>query len=119
MCAGLILHNSRDGDAPFERRAAPTGLLFIAIWLMMNLVFGLLGPYGMADPGGGGQYWVAHLGGFVRLLIGLLEKPPLSASGGPAMSIMVNGKTANNSHFYRVTCKLRHLPQAKGGRTGQ
>jgi hypothetical protein len=29
--------------------------------------------------------WVAHLGGFFAglLLIGLLEKPPLSASGGP------------------------------------
>ena len=28
---------------------------------------------------------------------------------GPAMSIMANGKTANNSHFNSVTCKLRHL----------
>ena len=62
-------------------------MLFIAIWLIMNLVFGLLGPYGMADPGGAAVNiaWVAHLGGFLAglLLIGLLEKPPLSASGGP------------------------------------
>jgi hypothetical protein len=27
---------------------------------------------------------------------------------GPAMSIMANGKTANNSHFNSMTCKLRH-----------
>ncbi|MGB1895818.1 MAG: rhomboid family intramembrane serine protease [Parvibaculales bacterium] len=62
-------------------------MLFIAIWLIMNLVFGLLGPYGMADPSGAAVNiaWVAHLGGFLAglLLIGLLEKPPLSASGGP------------------------------------
>ena len=42
---------------------------------------------GMADPGGSAVNiaWVAHLGGFFvgLLLIGLLEKPPLSASGGP------------------------------------
>jgi membrane associated rhomboid family serine protease len=62
-------------------------MLFIAIWLIMNLSFGLLGPYGLADPGGAAVNiaWVAHLGGFFAglLLIGLLEKPPLSASGGP------------------------------------
>ena len=62
-------------------------MMFIAIWLIINLSFGLLGPYGMADPGGASVNvaWVAHSGGFLAglLLIGLLEKPPLSASGGP------------------------------------
>lgn len=62
-------------------------VLFIAIWLIMNLAFGLLGPLGMADPGGApvNVAWIAHLAGFFvgLLLIGLLEKPPLSASGGP------------------------------------
>lgn len=62
-------------------------VLFIAIWLIMNLVFGLLGPHGMADPSGEAVNiaWIAHLAGFTvgLLLIGLLEKPPLSASGGP------------------------------------
>jgi len=62
-------------------------MIFIAVWLIMNLSFGLLGPYGLADPGGAAVNvaWVAHLGGFFAglLLIGWLEKPPLSASGGP------------------------------------
>ncbi len=62
-------------------------MLFIAVWLIVNLAFGLLGPYGLADPGGNAVNvaWIAHLGGFIvgLLLIGLLEKPPLSASGGP------------------------------------
>ena len=62
-------------------------VIFIAVWLIMNLSFGLLGPYGLADPSGTAVNvaWVAHLGGFFAglLLIGLLEKPPLSASGGP------------------------------------
>ena len=66
----------------------------------------------MADPGGSAVNiaWVAHLGGFFvgLLLIGLLESRRFLPLAGPAMSIMVNGKTANNSHFYRVTCKLRH-----------
>jgi membrane associated rhomboid family serine protease len=62
-------------------------VIFIGVWLIMNLSFGLLGPYGLADPSGAAVNvaWVAHLGGFFAglLLIGLLEKPPLSASGGP------------------------------------
>ena len=62
-------------------------VIFIAVWLIMNLSFGLLGPYGLADPSGSAVNvaWVAHLCGFFAglLLIGLLEKPPLSASGGP------------------------------------
>ncbi len=62
-------------------------VIFISVWLIINLAFGLLGPYGMADPGGAAVNiaWVAHLGGFAAglLLIGWLEKPPLSASGGP------------------------------------
>ena len=62
-------------------------LMFIGIWLVMNLAFGLLGPYGMASPDGApvNIAWIAHLVGFLAglLLIGFLEKPPLSASGGP------------------------------------
>ena len=62
-------------------------VMFIAIWLIMNLAFGLLGPMGLADPGGNAVNiaWIAHLAGFIvgLLLIGLLEQPPLSASGGP------------------------------------
>jgi membrane associated rhomboid family serine protease len=61
--------------------------MFIGIWLVMNLAFGLLGPYGMASPDGApvNIAWIAHLVGFFTglLLIGFLEKPPLSASGGP------------------------------------
>lgn len=62
-------------------------VMFIAIWLIMNLAFGLLGPYGMASPDGAAinVAWIAHLVGFFvgLVLIGWLEKPPLSASGGP------------------------------------
>ncbi len=62
-------------------------LMFIAIWLILNLVFGLLGPYGLASPDGAAVNvaWIAHLVGFVvgLILIGFMEKPPLSASGGP------------------------------------
>ena len=53
----------------------------------MNLIFGLLGPLGMATPDGSPANiaWVAHVVGFFSglLLIGLFDKPPLSASGGP------------------------------------
>jgi membrane associated rhomboid family serine protease len=62
-------------------------MLFIGIWLVMNFAFGLLGPMGLADPSGQAVNiaWLAHLGGFIvgLLLIGWLEEPPLSASGGP------------------------------------
>jgi membrane associated rhomboid family serine protease len=62
-------------------------IMFIAIWLIINLAFGLLGPYGMASPDGTALNiaWIAHLVGFFTglLLIGWLEKPPLSGSGGP------------------------------------
>lgn len=62
-------------------------LMFIAIWLIINLAFGLLGPYGFASPDGASVNiaWIAHLAGFFTglLLIGFLEKPPLSSSGGP------------------------------------
>lgn len=62
-------------------------VMFIIIWLVMNLTFGLLGPHGMASPDGApvNIAWIAHLVGFFvgLLLIGLMEKPPLSASGGP------------------------------------
>lgn len=62
-------------------------LMFIAVWLIINLVFGLLGPSGFASPSGAAVNiaWIAHLGGFFTglLVIGWLEHPPLSASGGP------------------------------------
>ena len=62
-------------------------VMFIVIWLVMNLAFGLLGPYGLASPDGAAVNiaWIAHLVGFFAglLLIGFMEKPPLSASGGP------------------------------------
>ena len=62
-------------------------VIFIVIWVIINLAFGFLGPYGMASPDGAAVNiaWIAHLVGFFTglLLIGWLEKPPLSASGGP------------------------------------
>ena len=62
-------------------------VMFISIWVIINLAFGLLGPHGYASPDGAAVNiaWIAHLAGFVTglLLIGLLEKPSLSASGGP------------------------------------
>lgn len=62
-------------------------VMFIVIWLVMNIAFGLMGPYGLASPDGEpvNIAWIAHLVGFFAglLLIGFMEKPPLSASGGP------------------------------------
>jgi membrane associated rhomboid family serine protease len=62
-------------------------IMFIIIWLGLNLIFGLLGPGGYATPDGqpANIAWVAHLAGFFTGLfaIGLFERPPLSASGGP------------------------------------
>lgn len=62
-------------------------MMFIIIWLVMNMAFGLMGPYGMASPDGApvNIAWIAHVVGFFAglLLIGFMEKPPLSASGGP------------------------------------
>ena len=59
-------------------------MMFIGVWVAINLGFGLAGPLA------GGTIsaniaWQAHLGGFFSglLLIGLIEKPPLSPSGGP------------------------------------
>ena len=62
-------------------------IMFIIIWLVLNLIFGLLGPGGYAAPDGqpANIAWVAHLAGFFTGLfaIGLFERLPLSASGGP------------------------------------
>ncbi len=70
-----------------EVRRRPPVMVFILVWLGINLVFGLLGPLGYADPSGAtlGIAWVAHLVGFFAgfLLIGVVDRPPLSASGGP------------------------------------
>ena len=62
-------------------------VMFIIIWIVMNIAFGLMGPYGLSSPDGApvNIAWIAHLVGFFAglLLIGFMEKPPLSASGGP------------------------------------
>ena len=62
-------------------------VMFIVIWLVINLAFGLLGPYGLGSPDGApvNIAWIAHVVGFFAglVLIGFMEKPPLSASGGP------------------------------------
>jgi membrane associated rhomboid family serine protease len=83
-----------NGQAPQRRllplREVPKSrpvVMFIIIWIIVNLAFGLLGPYGLASPDGApvNIAWIAHLVGFFAglLLIGFMEKPPLSASGGP------------------------------------
>ena len=62
-------------------------VIFIIVWVGINLIFGLLAPAGMATPDGRpiGIAWQAHLGGFLAglLLIGLIDRMPLSPSGGP------------------------------------
>lgn len=62
-------------------------LVFIGIWFGLNLLFGLLGPLGFGAPDGRpiSIAWIAHLGGFAGglLLMGLVDRPPLSPSGGP------------------------------------
>lgn len=61
-------------------------VLFIAIWMVSNIVFGVLAkPLGIAD---GGVAWEAHIGGFLAgfLLIPLLDKAfnASRAVAGPA-----------------------------------
>ena len=63
-------------------RCAPV-LFFIAIWMGLNLIFGLVG---IAPDGQSVQIaWQAHAGGFLAglLLLSWFDTPPLSASGGP------------------------------------
>ncbi len=59
-------------------------MMFIAVWVVINVAFGLAGPLAMGSMSAN-IAWQAHLGGFFvgLLLIGVIEKPPLSPSGGP------------------------------------
>ena len=59
-------------------------MMFIAVWVVINLAFGLAGPLATGIMSAN-IAWQAHLGGFFAglLLIGFIEKPPLSPSGGP------------------------------------
>ena len=59
-------------------------MMFIAVWVVINVAFGLAGPFASGTMSAN-IAWQAHLGGFFAglLLIGLIEKPPLSPSGGP------------------------------------
>ncbi|MAK10288.1 MAG: rhomboid family intramembrane serine protease [Rhizobiales bacterium TMED83] len=59
-------------------------MMFIGVWVVINLVFGLVGPLTTGTMLAN-IAWQAQLGGFFAglLLIGLVEKPPLSSSGGP------------------------------------
>ncbi|CAI8426566.1 MAG: rhomboid family intramembrane serine protease [PS1 clade bacterium] len=61
-------------------------MMFIGVWIVVNVAFGLAGPVGAGASGASASIaWQAHLGGFFAglFLIGLIEKPPLSPSGGP------------------------------------
>ena len=59
-------------------------MMFIGVWVVINVAFGLAGPLATGTMSAN-IAWQAHLGGFFAglLLIGLIEKPPLSPSGGP------------------------------------
>ena len=59
-------------------------MMFIAVWVVINVAFGLAGPLATGTMSAN-IAWQAHLGGFFAglLLIGVIEKPPLSPSGGP------------------------------------
>ena len=58
----------------------PASLRFIGLWMLFNLLVGVLGSSSLAD--GGSIAWVAHLGGFVT---GLLIVPFLDhRKGEPA-----------------------------------
>lgn len=73
MCRfGMRVDGRRLGpvEALVDRRIG----LFVLIWMVMNLAFGLLaGPLGLVP---GGIAWEAHIGGFVAgyLAVGLLDR---------------------------------------------
>lgn len=70
-----------------ETLRQPITLAFIAVWLGVNFLSGILAPLGLiaADGTALNIAWVAHLGGFVAgfYLLAIVDKPPLSPSGGP------------------------------------
>lgn len=65
---------SRRADWSFLRNR--TALAFLGVWLLLNLLFGLVAvPLGLAE--GAGIAWQAHMGGFVvGLLFPLLDPGP-------------------------------------------
>ncbi len=60
-------------------------MILILVWVLMNVAFGLGGSYGYGGYGLSVNIaWVAHLAGFFAglVLMSLLDRAPLSASGG-------------------------------------
>jgi membrane associated rhomboid family serine protease len=55
----------------------PASLRFIGLWMLFNLLVGVLGSSSLAD--GGNIAWIAHLGGFVA---GVLTVPLLDNRKG-------------------------------------
>ena len=55
----------------------PASLRFIGLWMLFNLLVGVLGSSSLTD--GGNIAWIAHLGGFVA---GVLTVPLLDNRKG-------------------------------------
>ena len=70
-----------------ETLRQPTILAFIGVWFAINLMVGLLGPFGFASPDGQpvSVAYIAHIAGFVAgfFLLPLFDRLPMSPSGGP------------------------------------
>jgi membrane associated rhomboid family serine protease len=70
-----------------ETLQQPITLAFLGVWMGVNLLSGALAPFGFMTPDGASinVAWVAHLAGFIAgfYLLAIVDKPPLSPSGGP------------------------------------